>query len=168
MGFLDNQVRFKFKTAEDGRHVYFPWGVFGRGYIVPSEADRQRIGKQEKIGLACQMVGSLAILLLTGAPLAILLLIHPYTIWQFSLYRHLERSEERLTIQEVTAKQARAMSYSIIWLLILLCFAFVFVGGLIFIYGVGQRDWQALLISILGIAFFGFCAIRGLKILDVK
>lgn len=52
MGFLDRiKVDGPFQTAKDGRMLYFPWPL-GRGYIISSDAEFQRIQKKLKISLS--------------------------------------------------------------------------------------------------------------------
>ncbi len=35
MGYFDGLTSGSFKTAEDGRRLFFPWGVLGSGYALP-------------------------------------------------------------------------------------------------------------------------------------
>jgi hypothetical protein len=38
MGYFDVLTVGCFKTAQDERKLFFPWGILGRGYIIPSAA----------------------------------------------------------------------------------------------------------------------------------
>jgi len=64
MGYFDGLTSGYFKTARDGRRLFFPWGVWGRGYVVGSELDYERLRGQIKIfviaGMAL-MLGSVAL-----------------------------------------------------------------------------------------------------------
>ena len=42
MGYFDAIASASFKQDADGRHIYFPLGNFGRGYLIPSEQEYQR------------------------------------------------------------------------------------------------------------------------------
>ena len=37
MGYFDGLTSGNFKTAPDGRRLFFPWGYLGRGYVLPSD-----------------------------------------------------------------------------------------------------------------------------------
>jgi len=39
MGYFEAIAASSFTTDAGGRHLFFPWGVFGKGYIVPTEDD---------------------------------------------------------------------------------------------------------------------------------
>ena len=43
MGYFDALTSGYFKTAPDGRKLFFPWGVLGRGYAIDSEQDYERL-----------------------------------------------------------------------------------------------------------------------------
>ena len=48
MGYFDALTSGYFKTAPDGRKLFFPWGVLGRGYTIDSEQDYERLRRQVK------------------------------------------------------------------------------------------------------------------------
>ncbi|WP_155253510.1 hypothetical protein [Bradyrhizobium japonicum] len=48
MGYFQGLTSSSFKTTEDGRRLFFPWGVLGRGYLVGSEEKYGRLRKQMK------------------------------------------------------------------------------------------------------------------------
>jgi hypothetical protein len=48
MGYFDALTSGYFKTAPDGRKLFFPWGVLGRGYTINSEPDYERLRRQVK------------------------------------------------------------------------------------------------------------------------
>ena len=48
MGYFDALTSSYFKTTPDGRKLFFPWGVLGRGYTIDSEQDYERLGGRSK------------------------------------------------------------------------------------------------------------------------
>jgi hypothetical protein len=48
MGYFDGLISGSFKTTQDGRRLFFPWGVLGSGYSIASERDYQRLRQQVK------------------------------------------------------------------------------------------------------------------------
>jgi hypothetical protein len=49
LGRYDAVASSWFKAAPDGRKLFFPWGAWGRGYIVASEHDYLRLQRQFKV-----------------------------------------------------------------------------------------------------------------------
>jgi hypothetical protein len=43
MGIIDGVVRALFKTSQDGKLLFFPWGALGRGYVLPDIKMKQEI-----------------------------------------------------------------------------------------------------------------------------
>ena len=37
-GYFNALTSGYFKTGADGRKLFFPWGIFGSGYAIPSDA----------------------------------------------------------------------------------------------------------------------------------
>ena len=146
-----------FKTAQDGRKLFFPWGGPGRGYVIASERDYKRLQRQVKVCTGVSLVLIIGAVAFQGflAALAIgALLIIYYMVWmRFFLLRGLQPSDETQSLQDSISSQARAHSASSLWLLEIVSLAFV--GGGIFILLVDPGKW---LIALASIGFFGLCA----------
>jgi hypothetical protein len=56
MGSFDIVSRNLFKTAPDGRQVYFPLGIFGPGYTFRSAEDYRRLRRQVNALLLAELV----------------------------------------------------------------------------------------------------------------
>ena len=166
MGFFDAIARNQFKTAKDGRQLYFPWGYMGRGYIIPSEKHYQRLRKNVKISIACIFIYLLVSSLLKVRYELRFVGIVPFLLWNYYQYRHLERTDERLTLNEFICKQAREFSFFVHWLFEIVAIIFVALG--IFIIINDWTNWRNLLFGSASIVFFGFCAFLGAKIIIVK
>ena len=65
---LDAMLSLWFKTAPDGRKVYFPWRSTGCGYTIASEHDYRRLHQQLKvIWVSVPILGYLLVLLASAA-----------------------------------------------------------------------------------------------------
>jgi hypothetical protein len=155
MGYFDVLTVGCFKTAQDERKLFFPWGILGRGYIIPSERDYLRLQQQIKICVGVGLVvvvgvASLGSFLVSFVVTA--LVIGFYTVWSLYLLRGLQRSDERLSFQESTRWHAHLAPW-VLWLVEI--GALVFVADGIFILIVNPRGWP---IALLTIVIFGLLA----------
>ena len=111
MGYFDALTSGYFKTAPDGRKLFFPWGVLGRGYAIDSEQDYERLRRQVKAYTIVSLVLIVAVTALqayVGAVVIGALLIAFYLGWMRYLLRGLYPSDERLSLQDSMTSQARA------------------------------------------------------------
>ena len=164
MGYFDALTSSCFKTAQDGRKLFFPWGVWGRGYAVASEQDYERLRRQVK----AYMVASLVPIIVTaalqayvGALVIGVLLVAFYLVWMRFLLRGLLPSDERLSVQGSMTAQARAHSAAGLWFLEIGALAFV---GIVIIV-IDPGNW---LMALGSIVFFGFCAAVAARMLILR
>jgi hypothetical protein len=148
-----------FKTARDGRKLYFPWGLWGRGYVVPSEQDYERLHRQLKTFYAVYFAliipvcaGIFRIYYIAAFVLAVLITAF-YAVWSRHLAAGLEVTNERLSLWEIMASQGRACNGLTLWSLELAALAFVACG--IVILADDPSNWP---LAIFSIGFFGYCA----------
>jgi hypothetical protein len=166
MGYFNVVTNGYFKTAQDGRKLFLPWGVLGRGYIIASEQDYLRLRQQIKIYTVVMLVlviGSVSLQGKLGGFVIATLLTGFYLVWTRYLLRGLQRSDERMSLQESIASQARAFSPLVLWLLEILALAFV--GGGIFIFIVDPGNW---LIALVSIVLFGLVAVKGASMIVLR
>jgi hypothetical protein len=155
MGYFDALTSGSFKTAPDGGRLFFPWGIWGRGYALASEQDYQRLQRQIKIYYIVSMaliIGP-AVANISVAVIIAALLLGFYLVWMLSLLHRLQPSDERLSLQESMTTQAHLHSAAGLWLLEIVALAFVCGGVLILIFD--RSNW---LIALPSIGFFGLCA----------
>jgi hypothetical protein len=120
MGYFDGLVSGSFKTAQDGRKLFFPWGILGSGYAIPSDEQYQRLRSQVKAYL---MIGLLLIIgsgAFAGYPVQIALgggLMAFYLLWMWRTLSGLKRSDEALSLNESMTSQAKAHGAVVLWLL---------------------------------------------------
>jgi hypothetical protein len=130
MGYLDALTVYYFKTDRDERRVYSPMTFRGRGYVIGSERDFQRLHRQLKTGtlaalvliIGCGLVSTLA------SYVAAALILVFYAIWSRYRIRGMQPSEERLerlSLKERLALQACAHSARSLWFLEISSLVFV-------------------------------------------
>jgi len=166
MGYFDALTSSCFKTAQDGRRLFFPFGILGRGYVIASEQDYERLRSRLKVYTAVGLVliiGSGALLGYAGSFAIALVLIAFYIVWLRYLLRGLQSSNESLSLKDSTTSQALAHNAVTLWLLEVGALAFVVLG--IVILAVNPRNW---LIAITSIVFFGLCAASFTRMLMLR
>jgi len=166
MGYFDSLTTSSFKTTEDGRKLFFPWGTVGRGYIVPTEDEYQKLRRTVKIYLMASfpiIILATQFRMLVGIVVIMIDLI-PYSLWAYAKSRQMTEAKEKLTLKENTSNMAREQSWIGLWLLELGAIGFVLAG--IFIIIKDPKNWMIALASIL---FFGLAAVVfGKMITDKK
>jgi hypothetical protein len=116
--FLDALVSGMFKTSRDGRKLFYPRGIWGRGYVIPSENDYQRVARQLRMYIIAAFV--LAAVLGGVGYLAIIIGGALFAIFYFvvlvrNLVRGLEPSDERLSLLQAYTSQALAFNTAWLW-----------------------------------------------------
>jgi hypothetical protein len=166
MGYFDGLTSGSFKTTQDGRRLFFPWGMLGSGYSIASEQDYQRLRQQVK----GYMIVALVLLIATNSfkgyvatVIVAALLTSLYLAWMWHLLRRLKASGERLSLQESMTSQANAYGAIVLWLLEIATLALV-VGG-IFMFVVDPSQW---LVALGVTIFFGFCAAMFARMLVLR
>jgi uncharacterized membrane protein YbhN (UPF0104 family) len=147
-----------FKTTADGRKLFFPWGVLGKGYVVASDADYERTRRMRKIFLRISVVLVIAVLALRSQdPFALYAVaagyIAAYAAWTRFQVAGLLPAQERLTMREVMALHPKAYSPFLLWPLEIGALLFV-IGGIVVLMK-DPSHWSS---ELGGIVFFGLCA----------
>jgi hypothetical protein len=160
MGYFDALTSPYFRTARDGRRLFFPPSIPGRGYVIGSEQAFERLQRQVKRYAA----GSLVLIFGSGlfvsylASFVIAALLVPVSIIGARyLTRGMQPSEEKpekLSWYESFASQARAHSAESLWWLEICSLAFVCGGIFVFVVNPDKRP-----VALASIAFFGLGAV---------
>jgi hypothetical protein len=156
MGYFDGLTSSSSKTTPDGHRLFYPWGVLGRGYVIGSEREYERLRRQIKIYLIVGMAVTAGPTLFRAYLVAVVALAAWsafYIAWTFQLLRGLQPSHERLSLRESMATQAREQSLVLLWILEIAAIGFVAGGVLILVFDPGK--WLG---ATAGILFFGLCA----------
>jgi len=166
MGYFDALTSSSFKTTKDGRKLFFPWGTLGRGYLIPTEEEYEKLRRKVKVYFIISLpiiiilVNRLNIL---GDLILLLVLTLPYLFWAYKQSRKLEPSNEKYTYKQSFSTQAREYNAATLWRLEIGSLAFVAAG--IFILVKDSQNWP---IALASIAFFGLGAIVFGKMILVR
>ena len=168
LGYFDTIVSNSFKTDDDGRDIFFPWGSFGRGYEIPSEAESERLRRilirMNKTWLPMVFVVPFFPILVSPHWWIIFVLLLPFTaghvLWVRHLTKGLRRSEvrmTRLTFRENFARTVEAHSMWMLWLGLLILLLNVSLGVLFLVFAPSKWPFGLVLIIVFGIGslYFG-------------
>ncbi len=166
MGYFDSLVDSSFKTDSKGRTVFFLRGIFGKGCILPTEQKKNDL----RNFLKKFYIVSLSAIIGTGITVGWLwfvILVPILLFWSyFGVRKHtkgLERTTERLTWKESCRNSASTQSVKTLW--------FSFIGSALFVVAsifLLVINSISLIWGILGVLFFGACAIGEYKMLKAK
>jgi hypothetical protein len=166
MGYFDGLASGSFKTSQDGRRLFFPWGVLGSGYAIASEQDYQRLRQHVKAYTVVTLVAVIASGIYEPylAPLAAAaLLVCFYLAWMWRVLPRLQRSGERLSLPESMTSQAQAHGAVVLWLLAIACIVFVVTGVVMSVF-----DSTSRLAALACTVFFGLCAAKIARLLALR
>ena len=167
MAYFDGLTDGSFKTDNDGCHVYFPWGVMGKGYVLPNEE------KKEEIRSFLKRYYQVGLILIIGTQifvgwrlnlfvfLPILLIV--FYVRKRTLLKGIPISTAKLTVSESFAASASSHNLATLWLLEVCSLLFV-VGGVLIMVSSGG----GILMGLLPIIFFGLTSIAIGRMLVVK
>jgi hypothetical protein len=160
MGYFDGLTAAAFKKDSQGRDLFFIWGKFGKGRVVPTEADGIAVRSYLKNYYICLIVGIVPMVMLAGKAgeprwfLAIgifMVLALAALMPLFLRTSQWEVADERMTYREAMSASATAHGAGTLWFLIVLGVLFV-AGGLFLLLAT-----DATLIGLLVTLFFGAC-----------
>ncbi len=166
MGYFEGLTSSSFKATQDGRWLFFPWGVLGGGYDIASAEAYQRLRRQIKAYMIATLVliigtvsllGPIACFIMAAGPLAF------YLGWMCYLLPRLQYSGEKMSLQESMTSQARA--HSVFGLRAMQIGSLVLMAGGIMML-VSEPDQR--LMAAFTILFFGFCLAKITRMLSLR
>jgi hypothetical protein len=167
MGYLNGLVSANFKTDKNSRVVYFPWGVLGKGHVLPDKFAEIRIRRF----LRFYYTTALIVICLS----ALFSLVWPcligiiFAVWFYVEIRHMVSdfpcSDSNITAAEVYTKSAQSHSKGQLLLLLGCCILFTIAGIL---FANHAKSTGEVVQGIWASAFFGSCGIVILYMLTVK
>jgi hypothetical protein len=155
MGYFEGLTNGSFKKDKDGNTIFFPWGVRGRGRVLPDESSETRvrafISRYYKVSLPT-IIG---VGVIVGWAWSFLL-VPIFGAWFYfgskSLVSGYPYSEDKLTLKEVYASSAAGYNKFTLWLQFICSILFVLMG--IFIVSVATSSDQMIL-GLSSAIFFG-------------
>jgi hypothetical protein len=140
--------------------LFFIWGKFGKGRVVPTEADGAAVRNYLKNYYICLIVGIVPMIMLAGnsfeprwfLAIGIFMVLALAALTPLFLRtRHWAVADERLTYREAMSASAAAHGAVTLWLLAAVGALFV-AGGLFLLLATDAK-----LIGLLCVLFFGAC-----------
>ena len=116
MGYFDALTSGYFRTTEDGRRLFFPWGPIGRGYVVGTPEQFRRLRRRIRSYYVVSLpltIGAVVFAGLLGGAVILPVVIVPYAIWVRIQCRDLAVADERLTFTESRINQAREFNKAV-------------------------------------------------------
>ncbi len=182
MGYFDGMVDGSFKTTDNGVVIFYPYGIFGVGYIIPGNEKKQEIRKH----LKRFTFFSLTIILVSAYLLFLPLKIHSFPWWITGLIylaivagltlvglmlskrwtNGLTQVDKKITLAESYQNAAKSYNMYVLIMLELVSLLFVIAGIWMMLYD--SRAWYSRLVGVLIIIFFGLCSIAGGYMIKVK
>jgi hypothetical protein len=108
-----------FKTASNGQKLFFPWSHWGRGYVLASDHDYERLRRQvarfQQLGVL--MGGALSPLSWIAMVCVLALVLVSYLVWTRHAAGGLEPANERLSLREAYGSAAVSLGAFTLWML---------------------------------------------------
>jgi hypothetical protein len=104
MTILDALTHFYFRTTEDGRMLFFPYGAIWRGFLVPSSEEFERLRRRVKARILGGYAMFLIVVLLTSSKyvlvawLLFIFYIFYSWLWMLAQRRGLKKTNEVVPI----------------------------------------------------------------------
>ena len=160
MGYFDALANACFKKTTDGKWTFYPYGILGRGYVVPSEAEYDRLHRNYKSIMVVTLLLIIAAIWsifipfpyqLISLSLLVVFIIF-YMVWARAQCHNLAPASEKLTYKEALSNETRSLSSGILWILEILSILLILYGVLLFFLVPSQRLFGAVLVVV-----FIFC-----------
>lgn len=159
MGYFDALSSSSFKKDESGRSIFYPWGVLGKGRVLPDTGTESRV----RAFVIKYYVISVLVLLVVGvaAGWVFALVLVPFLLlWYHFRSRALTagfpEAVARLTLKESYAGAARAHNGKVLWLF--LVFSILLAAGGLLILLAGSTGYDRIHGAVI-LLFFGLCAV---------
>ncbi len=156
MGYFDGLVSGSFKTDAAGNSVFYPWGIMGKGYILRTVAEEEKLRGALKLNYMIMLPAIIIIQIAVGAWLNFILVpvyIVLFTLWVHHTTRGLERSFEKITVAESYKSSAKAHNLPTLILLEIFAIGFVAIGFWMIAEG------EPIMVPVFCIVLFGAAAL---------
>lgn len=164
MGYFEGLADASFKQDAQGNNIFYPWGVLGKGRILPDETTKISL---RKFIILYYQISLPTLLLLTLLRMWWLLVVIGFVLFAW-FYLHTKLitkdcaiSNEKLTLKESYKNSADGHNKYMLWLMLLASLVFV-VGG-VFMFFKGK-----LFIGLGAVVFFGLCSAVFIFMLKAK
>ena len=137
MGYFDGLASGIIKKDKDNNPVYYPWGVLGKGYVLP-DATRETAIKNMVILFYKLFFGLFFVhLFLLKNVLIFAILTLALIAWflfkSHQLTKDCPKSDEKLTLKEGYTNSAKAHNKTVLWILLVIA-AIATLGGIALLF----------------------------------
>jgi hypothetical protein len=166
MGYFDGLASGIIKKDKSDNAVYYPWGVLGKGYVLP-DATRETAIKNMVILFYQIFFGLFFVhLFLLKNALIFAVLVIALVIWFLIKSRQLTKdcpkSDEKLTLKEGYTNSAKAHNKTVLWILFGISVLFALAGIAMLFSG------KTLALGLFGAVLFGACSWAIYYMIQVK
>jgi len=168
MDYFEAIAASSFITNDRGQRIFFPWGPLGKGYVVPTDDEYERL----RVALVrsfrtVRPLGLLLVLSWLWMPWTVdcalaFLFFFGYAFWLRTVTSGWSQSAERLSFGRNVSNHPLSHHRSRLWLMLLGALALAAAGVWLI---VDLHTWRA---GVPSIAFFGFCAVVLSRMLVVQ
>lgn len=159
MGYFDALTSSSFKQDKSGKTVFYPWGVFGKGHVLPDAETEDRI----RVFVRRYYMISISVIIIVGGVVGYIYMLVPLPvliIWYHfkskALIAGCSVTHAKLTLKESFENSAKAHNEKTLWLLLIFSILFVAAGLVALIQGYSSHSK---IMGALGCLFFGVCAV---------
>jgi hypothetical protein len=166
LGYFDGLASSIIKKDKSNRPVYYPWGVLGKGLVLPDSERETAIKNMVILFYQLFMVLLFVHLFLLKNIAIFAVLVIALVIWFFIKSRQLTKdcpkSDEKLTLKEGYTNSAKAHNKTVLWIL--------FVVGLVLTLGSITMlfSGKMLIIGLIMAILFGACSVAIYYMIQVK
>lgn len=168
MGYFEGLTNASFKKDQAGNTIFFPWGVLGRGRILPDEPTETRVRAFLSRYYKVSLPTIIGVGVIVGWAWSFLL-VPIFGAWFYfgskSLVSDYPYSKDKLTLKEGYTSSAAGHNKVTLWLLFTCSILFVLAG--IFIASVATSSSQ-IAMGLFTAIFFGACSAAIGYMLKVK
>ena len=162
MGYFKGLAEASFKDGQDGRKLFYPWGIFGKGYILPAPADYEAL--RDFFIRMYMVVLPLNIILVFVDMRLCFAFVGGYCLWYWwfasTKTAGLTVSDEKLKISEATTNSAHGHNFWFLTGLLTASILFTLMGFALLS--------SAPFLGALCITFFGLCSFMIFRMVRVK
>ena len=156
MGFFDAIADYSFIETKNGRVTFYPWGVFGRGCVLPTEEKHHEIRRFVKRYYGVSLPLFFILLMFDNflvALLAVPIIYLSYHLMVRRLTKGLPQADQRISPLMNLRISAAKSNAVVLWLLEIFLVLFVLAGFVVLIIDEDR------LIAVACILLFGLCSV---------
>lgn len=162
MGYFDGMTDGNFKTDSKGRKVFYPWGIIGKGYVLPNKETEERVRTSTKRFFTVTFISMMAVGLIFNWLYAFGIIIVAF-MWYVFLnqvtLKGLETAAESLSIKESYANSAQSHNSPMLWFSFIGSLLLVALGAIIWITGKAALGITTILLFALNAIATGYMII---------